>query len=92
MFRAYVAFHASVVSFYAREAEVSNTPGVRRSRRPRVAPLKWWKGDNIQYGVDEAGLLVAEGIVKGRSIAPPARQERGPTENGFTLVGFSLMV
>ncbi|CAN0530326.1 unnamed protein product [Laminaria digitata] len=66
-----------LLSFFAREAEVSHTPGVRRSGRQRVAPLKWWKGDNIQYGVDEAGLLVAEGIVKGRSTtpAPSSRQE-----------------
>ncbi|CAN0512799.1 unnamed protein product, partial [Ectocarpus sp. 8 AP-2014] len=41
----------------------SHTPGVRRSGRQRVAPLKFWRGDNIQYGVDEKGLQVAEGIV-----------------------------
>lgn len=41
-----------------------------------MAPLKFWRGDNIQYGVDEKGLLVAEGIVKGPALpepSPPAR-------------------
>lgn len=59
-------------------AEASHTPGVRRSGRQRVAPLKFWKGDNIQYGVDEDGLLVAEGVVKGQSTTPaPSRYHAG---------------
>lgn len=45
---------------------------MRRSGRPRVAPLKFWRGDNIQYGVDDAGLPVAEGIVKGQALPEPA--------------------
>ena len=53
-------------------AEVSQTPGMRRSGRHRVAPLKFWKGDNIQYGLDEKGLPVAEGIVKGPAGPAPA--------------------
>lgn len=57
-------------SFWAREVEASRTPGVRRSTRQRVAPLKWWKGDKFQYGVDEEGLPVAEGIIKGPSATP----------------------
>ncbi|CAN0289174.1 unnamed protein product, partial [Ectocarpus sp. 12 AP-2014] len=56
--------------------EVSHTPGVRRSGRHRMAPLKFWRGDNIQYGVDEKGLQVAEGIVKG-----PARPEPSTTSS-----------
>lgn len=52
------------------DPEVSETPGKRRSRRHRVAPLKFWKGDNILYGLDEKGLPVAEGIVKGPSVIP----------------------
>ncbi|CAM9401933.1 unnamed protein product [Ectocarpus fasciculatus] len=61
-------------------AEVSHTPGVRRSSRQRVAPLKFWRGDNIQYGVDEKGLQVAEGIVKGPALpepSSPASRKRG---------------
>ncbi|CAM9883336.1 unnamed protein product [Ectocarpus sp. 6 AP-2014] len=56
----------------AEVAEVSHTPGVRRSGRQRVAPLKFWRGDNIQYGVDEKGLQVAEGIVKGPALPEPS--------------------
>lgn len=52
------------------DPEVSETPGKRRSQRHRVAPLKFWKGDNIQYKLDEKGLPVAEGIVKGPSVIP----------------------
>lgn len=74
-------YHILLFFFCAREEEVSHTPGVRRSGRQRVAPLKWWKGDNIQYGVDEAGLLVAEGIVKGRSTTPTPSSRHEHTQN-----------
>lgn len=52
--------------------EVSHTPGLRRSGRQRVAPLKFWRGDNIQYGVDDEGLPIAEGIIKGPALPEPS--------------------
>lgn len=62
---------------FSASTEVSRSPGVRRSGRHRVGVQKFWRGDNIQYGVDEEGLLVAEGIVKGKALpeasSPPSR-------------------
>lgn len=51
-------------------ADVSHTPGVRRSQRHSVFPVKFWKGDNIRYQADEDGLLEAKGLVKGPSTTP----------------------
>lgn len=55
---------------------MSHTPGVRRSGRHRVAPLKFWRGDNIQYEVDDKGLPVATGIIKGQAPPEPASPPR----------------
>ncbi|XP_053559245.1 centromere protein C [Bombina bombina] len=41
----------------------SNTPNVRRSKRTKVKPLEYWRGERVEYKVRQSGGLVVEGIL-----------------------------
>ncbi|XP_053317674.1 centromere protein C isoform X2 [Spea bombifrons] len=48
----------------------SNTPNVRRSRRTKVKPLQYWRGERVNYLSRPSGLVV-DGII------PPSEKARG---------------
>ncbi|XP_010141097.1 PREDICTED: centromere protein C, partial [Buceros rhinoceros silvestris] len=41
----------------------SNTPNVRRTKRIRLRPLEYWRGERVNYTVNPSGSLVISGIV-----------------------------
>ncbi|NWY53615.1 CENPC protein, partial [Chionis minor] len=41
----------------------SNTPNVRRTKRIRLRPLEYWRGERVNYAVRPSGGLVVSGIV-----------------------------
>ncbi|CAM9753119.1 unnamed protein product [Choristocarpus tenellus] len=65
----------------------SQTPGVRRSGRQRMPPLKWWKGDHVVYEAEKEGVLAVAGIVKGQP-TPVQSRKRGRT--GVGAIGGGL--
>lgn len=34
----------------------SNTPNVRRTKRIRLRPLEYWRGERVNYAVDPSGI------------------------------------
>ncbi|XP_058037404.1 centromere protein C isoform X2 [Ahaetulla prasina] len=51
----------------------TNTPNVRRSKRIRMKPLEYWRGERIDYKINTSGDLVIGGI-----ISPEQRESRKP--------------
>ncbi|NWR65356.1 CENPC protein, partial [Bucorvus abyssinicus] len=41
----------------------SNTPNVRRTKRIRLRPLEYWRGERVNYTMSPSGSLVISGIV-----------------------------
>ncbi|NXL33353.1 CENPC protein, partial [Glaucidium brasilianum] len=41
----------------------SNTPNVRRTKRIRIRPLEYWRGERVNYTMRPSGGLVISGIV-----------------------------
>ncbi|NXS93122.1 CENPC protein, partial [Jacana jacana] len=41
----------------------SNTPNVRRTKRIRLRPLEYWRGERVNYSMRPSGDLVINGIV-----------------------------
>ncbi|NXF37238.1 CENPC protein, partial [Nyctibius bracteatus] len=41
----------------------SNTPNVRRTKRIRLRPLEYWRGERVNYTMSPSGGLVVSGIV-----------------------------
>ncbi|XP_027754858.1 centromere protein C isoform X3 [Empidonax traillii] len=41
----------------------SNTPNVRRTKRIRLKPLEYWRGERINYNMNSSGGLVISGLV-----------------------------
>ncbi|NXV77434.1 CENPC protein, partial [Atlantisia rogersi] len=41
----------------------SNTPNVRRTKRIRLRPLEYWRGERVNYTMNSSGGLVFSGIV-----------------------------
>ncbi|XP_032541235.1 centromere protein C isoform X4 [Chiroxiphia lanceolata] len=41
----------------------SNTPNVRRTKRIRLRPLEYWRGERIDYTMNSSGGLVISGLV-----------------------------
>ncbi|KAM6269758.1 centromere protein C [Porphyrio hochstetteri] len=41
----------------------SNTPNVRRTKRIRLRPLEYWRGERVNYTMSSSGGLVFSGIV-----------------------------
>ncbi|KAM3823139.1 centromere protein C [Vipera latastei] len=51
----------------------TNTPNVRRSKRTRIKPLQYWRGERIDYKISPSGGFVIGGI-----ISPEQRESRKP--------------
>ncbi|NXW56938.1 CENPC protein, partial [Eurystomus gularis] len=41
----------------------SNTPNVRRTKRIRLKPLEYWRGERVNYAMSSSGSLVVSGIL-----------------------------
>ncbi|NXJ67329.1 CENPC protein, partial [Rostratula benghalensis] len=56
----------------------SNTPNVRRTKRIRLRPLEYWRGERVNYAVTPSGELVMNGIVCPETELPrKIKQRRG---------------
>ncbi|NWW41253.1 CENPC protein, partial [Panurus biarmicus] len=65
----------------------SNTPNVRRTKRIRLRPLEYWRGERINYTMKPSGGLVISGLVHPETESPrkskrrkdPPKQKRDKT-------------
>ncbi|OCU00115.1 hypothetical protein XELAEV_18005899mg [Xenopus laevis] len=51
----------------------SKTPNVRRSKRTRVKPLAYWKGERVNYKIRPSGGFLVEGVVPPAEVEPPRK-------------------
>ncbi|XP_041336014.1 centromere protein C [Pyrgilauda ruficollis] len=54
----------------------SNTPNVRRTKRIRMRPLEYWRGERINYAMDPSGGLVMSGLVHPETESPRKSKRR----------------
>ncbi|KAL2304962.1 hypothetical protein Nmel_006929, partial [Mimus melanotis] len=54
----------------------SNTPNVRRTKRIRLRPLEYWRGERINYTMDPSGGLVISGLVHPETESPRKSKKR----------------
>ncbi|NXS62875.1 CENPC protein, partial [Brachypteracias leptosomus] len=54
----------------------SNTPNVRRTKRIRLKPLEYWRGERVNYAVSPSGSLVVSGIVSPETEPPRKTKQR----------------
>ncbi|XP_032916018.1 centromere protein C isoform X2 [Catharus ustulatus] len=54
----------------------SNTPNVRRTKRIRLRPLEYWRGERVNYAVDPSGELVISGLVHPETQSPRKSEKR----------------
>ncbi|NWI42386.1 CENPC protein, partial [Picathartes gymnocephalus] len=65
----------------------SNTPNVRRTKRIRLRPLEYWRGERINYTVKPSGGLVVSGLVHPETQSPrrsKRRKDRPKQKRGKT--------
>ncbi|NWX20093.1 CENPC protein, partial [Aegotheles bennettii] len=56
----------------------SNTPNVRRTKRIRLKPLEYWRGERVNYTVTPSGSLVISEIVCPEKEAPRNIRQKKP--------------
>ncbi|NWU57552.1 CENPC protein, partial [Dromas ardeola] len=69
----------------------SNTPNVRRTKRIRLRPLEYWRGERVNYTMKPSGELVISGIAcpqiephrKIKERRDVHKQKRGETRGGI---------
>ncbi|NXG13465.1 CENPC protein, partial [Grallaria varia] len=54
----------------------SNTPNVRRTKRIRLRPLEYWRGERINYAMSSSGGLVISGVVHPETQSPRKGKQR----------------
>ncbi|NXK92766.1 CENPC protein, partial [Formicarius rufipectus] len=54
----------------------SNTPNVRRTKRIRLRPLEYWRGERINYTMSSSGGLVISGVVHPETQSPRKSKQR----------------
>ncbi|NWX27154.1 CENPC protein, partial [Notiomystis cincta] len=54
----------------------SNTPNVRRTKRIRLRPLEYWRGERINYAMKPSGGLVISGLVHPETQSPMKSKRR----------------
>ncbi|RLW08922.1 hypothetical protein DV515_00002614, partial [Chloebia gouldiae] len=54
----------------------SNTPNVRRTKRIRLKPLEYWRGERINYTMKSSGGLVISGLVHPETESPRKSKKR----------------
>ncbi|XP_060639303.2 centromere protein C [Anolis sagrei] len=64
----------------------TNTPNVRRTKRLRIKPLEYWRGERVKYKTRPSGGLVINGI-----ISPEQTELRKPKKNTNPVVELDNM-
>ncbi|NXJ19300.1 CENPC protein, partial [Dicrurus megarhynchus] len=54
----------------------TNTPNVRRTKRIRLRPLEYWRGERINYAMEPSGGLVISGLVHPETQSPRKSKRR----------------
>ncbi|XP_066042290.1 centromere protein C [Chamaea fasciata] len=54
----------------------SNTPNVRRTKRIRLKPLEYWRGERVNYTMKPSGGLVISGLVHPETNTPRKSKRR----------------
>ncbi|NWV55592.1 CENPC protein, partial [Daphoenositta chrysoptera] len=54
----------------------TNTPNVRRTKRIRLRPLEYWRGERINYTMNPSGGLVISGLVHPETQSPRKSKRR----------------
>ncbi|NWR17548.1 CENPC protein, partial [Emberiza fucata] len=54
----------------------SNTPNVRRTKRVRLRPLEYWRGERVNYTMKPSGGLVISGLVHPETESPRKSKRR----------------
>ncbi|NWV75675.1 CENPC protein, partial [Dasyornis broadbenti] len=54
----------------------SNTPNVRRTKRIRLRPLEYWRGERVNYAMRPSGGLVVSGLVHPETQSPRKSKKR----------------
>ncbi|NWT70099.1 CENPC protein, partial [Prunella himalayana] len=54
----------------------SNTPNVRRTKRIRMRPLEYWRGERVNYTMQPSGGLVISGLVHPETESPRKSKRR----------------
>uniref|UniRef100_A0A8C5ISB0 Centromere protein C n=1 Tax=Junco hyemalis TaxID=40217 RepID=A0A8C5ISB0_JUNHY len=54
----------------------SNTPNVRRTKRIRLRPLEYWRGERVNYTMKPSGGLVISGLVHPETESPRKSKRR----------------
>ncbi|NXM53899.1 CENPC protein, partial [Illadopsis cleaveri] len=54
----------------------SNTPNVRRTKRIRLRPLEYWRGERVNYTMNPSGGLVISGLVHPETESPRKSKRR----------------
>ncbi|NXO33647.1 CENPC protein, partial [Locustella ochotensis] len=54
----------------------SNTPNVRRTKRIRMRPLEYWRGERVNYTMKPSGELVISGLVHPETESPRKNKRR----------------
>lgn len=57
----------------------SNTPNVRRTKRIRLKPLEYWRGERVDYQERKSGGFVIGGILSPETVSPK-RKAKGETK------------
>ncbi|NXU19315.1 CENPC protein, partial [Pardalotus punctatus] len=58
----------------------SKTPNVRRTKRIRLKPLEYWRGERINYTMSSSGALVVSGLVHPETQSPRKRRKNSPKQ------------
>lgn len=54
----------------------SNTPNVRRTKRIRLKPLEYWRGERIDYQESQSGGFVIGGVISPGLVSPKRKAKR----------------
>ncbi|XP_066134808.1 centromere protein C [Saccopteryx bilineata] len=63
----------------------TNTPNVRRTKRIRLKPLEYWRGERVDYQETQSGGFVIGGILSPETV-PSKRKAKGETKKVQTIV------
>ncbi|XP_033026746.1 LOW QUALITY PROTEIN: centromere protein C-like [Lacerta agilis] len=76
----------------------SNTPSVRRTKRMRIKPLEYWRGERVKYKMTPSGGFVVDGVISPEQREPkklkpkrtiPALEFDAPDDSAVTLKSLS---
>uniref|UniRef100_G3T7N7 Centromere protein C n=1 Tax=Loxodonta africana TaxID=9785 RepID=G3T7N7_LOXAF len=57
----------------------SNTPNVRRTKRTRLKPLEYWRGERIDYQASQSGGFLIGGILSPDTVSPEGKKANRKT-------------